>query len=301
MAVYTADRHQATKRQNQHIAASTDRGRTFTKYAGNPVLDVDRRKFGDPKAFWHGPTGRWVMVNIEGWDQGRVLLYGSDDLKHWDFLSEFAAPEAAPGRWECPDLFPLAVDNDPQQTRWVMKVNVCTGLGSAWFVGRFDGRTFVADPGPPLRPEHGTLYAEVTYNDIPASDGRRILMGWIRQKADDDRSWTGTQSVPRVLSLRSCAEGLRICQQPVAELQCLRAEHVTVTNQSVTPGAECAALTNARGTLLEIAARFRVDAAREVGLDVFKGADEYTRVGYDTHARCLFVDRPGAERVCVRR
>ena len=43
----------------ESLAYSNDRGRTFTAYAGNPVVEHKGR---DPKILWHEPTGRWVMV-----------------------------------------------------------------------------------------------------------------------------------------------------------------------------------------------------------------------------------------------
>jgi fructan beta-fructosidase len=44
--------------QSQALAYSLDRGRTWTKYAGNPVLDNPDPDFRDPKVFWYEPTQR---------------------------------------------------------------------------------------------------------------------------------------------------------------------------------------------------------------------------------------------------
>jgi len=54
VAVYTGFR--TTDRvQFQCIAFSNDRGRTWTKYSGNPVIDINSRDFRDPKVQWHDP------------------------------------------------------------------------------------------------------------------------------------------------------------------------------------------------------------------------------------------------------
>jgi len=75
-------------RQTQNLAVSRDRGRTFTKYAGNPVLDLGRKDFRDPKVLWHAPTARFVMVAVLP-DEHKVRFFGSRDLKRWDTLSDF--------------------------------------------------------------------------------------------------------------------------------------------------------------------------------------------------------------------
>lgn len=233
VAVYTAD--YATRDpqlQDVHLAYSLDAGQTFTQYAGNPVISAGERKFGDPKVFWHGPTQRWVMVNICGLGQGHMVFYGSPDLLTWTQLSEFHAPGEAPGVWECPDLFPLPVQGAPDEVRWVLKVNCVTfgggRSGTRYFVGEFDGTSFTdaATAGESLTSDDGAIYAEVSYNDVP--DGRRILVGWLRQRPHDARPWTGAQSVPRVLWLRRGREGIELCHAPVAELEDLRRERCTL-------------------------------------------------------------------------
>ena len=130
-----------------------DHGQTWTKYEGNPVLDRGSANFRDPKVFRYTDpdTGEsyWVMVAVEAL-QYQVVLSRSDDLKTWTHLSDFGPANATGGIWECPDLFPLAVDGDPANTKWVMVVNlnpgsVAGGSGGQYFVGEFDGTTFTSE------------------------------------------------------------------------------------------------------------------------------------------------------------
>ncbi len=167
VAIYTGH-HTDKPRQNQHIAWSLDRGRTWTKYAGNPVLDIGEADFRDPKVFWHAPTRRWVMV--VAWPvQRKVRFYASPNLKEWTHLSDFGPAGSTAGIWECPDLFPLPVQRDrpgdPRESsraerpasrtsRWVLIVNVGSGApaggsGCQYFVGDFDGTRFRLDPSYP--------------------------------------------------------------------------------------------------------------------------------------------------------
>jgi sucrose-6-phosphate hydrolase SacC (GH32 family) len=135
--------------QAQSLAYSTDAGRSWSKYSNNPVLDIGHSDFRDPKVFWHQPTGRWVMAVALSVDR-KVSFYGSPDLKQWTHLSDFGPAGSVTGIWECPDLFELPVDGDPNNTRWVLQVDVGSGSvaggsGAQYFVGHFDGTTFTAE------------------------------------------------------------------------------------------------------------------------------------------------------------
>jgi fructan beta-fructosidase len=232
VAIYTGHGH---NRQTQNLAFSNDRGRTWTKYAGNPVVDLGLENFRDPKVFWHAQTGRWIMVTVLA-DQHKVRFFGSPDLRHWMALSDFGPEGATGGVWECPDLFELPVAGRGE-SRWVLDVDinpggVAGGSGGQYFVGRFDGTRFVNDnpPGTVLWADYGKdFYATTSYSDLPPSDGRRIWMGWISnwQYANDEPTvtWRGAQSVPRVLGLRPLPDGIRLVQAPIREFDSLRATH----------------------------------------------------------------------------
>gem|GEM_PF-98894 len=147
-SAYTQDHPTHAGRQAQSVAYSLDDGQTWTKYEGNPVLDRGSANFRDPQVFrYDGPAGSyWVMVAVEAVDH-KVVIYKSDNLIDWTYLSEFADANAIGGIWECPDLFPLPVDGDPGNTKWVMVVNlnpgaVAGGSGGQYFVGEFDGTAF---------------------------------------------------------------------------------------------------------------------------------------------------------------
>ena len=226
VAVYTG--HTST-RQSQHIAFSNDRGRTWTKYSGNPVLDLQLKDFRDPKVLRVGSN--WVMV-VALPDQHKVRFYRSANLKAWELLSEFGPAGATGGNWECPDLFPLS-------GKWVLAMNLMPGGpqgGSAnqYFVGDFDGVKFVN--GHPadtvLWADYGAdWYASTSFYGIP--DGRRLWIGWLSNwlyATDEPTSpWRGVQSFPRSLSLH---DG-RLVQEPIAELKKLRGPALRLANVTV--------------------------------------------------------------------
>ena len=169
--------------QEQSLAYSTDRGRTWTKYAGNPVLDDPDREFRDPKVFWYEPAGEWRMVVVKA-VQRKVAIYSSKDLKQWEHLSDFGPANAVGGVWECPDLFPLPVDGKRKHTKWVMAVSlnpggIAGGSGTQYFVGDFDGTRFTADNVQEYTPPAGEVYEDFESADYGdwTTEGRAFGSG----------------------------------------------------------------------------------------------------------------------------
>ncbi|MEW1812368.1 glycoside hydrolase family 32 protein [Pseudarthrobacter phenanthrenivorans] len=250
VAIYTsaykaASEHRGT--QAQSLAYSVDAGLTWQKYDGNPVLTRNSAHFRDPKVFrYEGEQGAcWIMVAVEAQHQ-KVVLYRSQDLKSWDFLSEFGPANADAGEWECPDLFPLPVDGDPDNTKWVLIVNanpgaVAGGSGGQYFVGQFDGVRFVPDAGSVAVPGGVSAldasaaaaaaalrqclwldwgrdcYASVSFSDAP--DGRRIIIGWMNNwdYANElpTAPWRSSMTLAREVRLTLVNGAARLVQRPV--------------------------------------------------------------------------------------
>ncbi|MBR7830506.1 GH32 C-terminal domain-containing protein [Actinospica sp. MGRD01-02] len=153
VAVYTSAYSSGI--QAQSLAYSLDGGETWTKYADNPVLNLDSQNFRDPKVFWYAPTKSWRMV-VSLAAQDQIQIYSSPNLKSWTLLSTFGPDNAADGVWEMPDLFPLALDGDQNDVKWVMVVGVDNK--EQYFVGSFDGTTFTPDEPATYTPPTGTVY-----------------------------------------------------------------------------------------------------------------------------------------------
>ena len=287
--------------QRQSLAYSPDSGRSWIKYAANPVLaDEHEDDFRDPKVFWHADTRSWIMVLALN---NRIRIYASPDLIHWSLQSEFGEKSGDHGGvWECPDLFELPIDGDIRNKKWVMLVSVGThperpeGSRTQYFIGEFDGRTFVNDHG-----EGETLwldggrdnYAGVSWSDIPPDDGRRIYIGWMSNwkyaNVTPSQGWRGAMTLPRELSLGSSAEGVRLFQRPIAELRQWRQTPHEWRNVHLSPG-KSIEFDLQTGTL-EIRAEFEPDTAANFGLKIRKGESEETIIGYNTTQRLLYIDR----------
>jgi beta-fructofuranosidase/levanase len=165
VAIYTIANPLTGFSQAQGLAYSVDRGRTWTKYAGNPVLDIDDPQFRDPKVFWHEPTRRWIMPVALSL-QRKISIYSSPDLKAWTKESDFGPAGAITGVYEVPDLVPLTVTGrNATESKWALIVNVNPGArlggsGAQYFLGDFDGKRFVADEEEPYVAPEGDVLAD---------------------------------------------------------------------------------------------------------------------------------------------
>lgn len=227
--------------QTQGLAYSLDRGRTWTKYAGNPVLkNPGIRDFRDPKVTWYQPAsgpGKWIMALAA---QNRIQFYSSPNLLDWSLESEFNPEWAAYGGvWECPDLFPI--QSDSGKDKWVLLVSINPGGpqgGSAtqYFVGDFDGKNFKPDTNKTLWLDHGAdNYAGVTWSNIPESDGRRLFIGWMSNwqyaQIVPTHPWRSAMTLPRSLVLAEKEGNFRLNSLPAPECELLRMKTVAISGK----------------------------------------------------------------------
>lgn len=303
VAIFThADTHPETgqPRQRQSLAYSSDKGRTWHKYDGNPVLaENDLIDFRDPKVFWHPQSERWVMVIVAG-DHAR--FYSSANLLEWSLTGEFGRGEGShDGVWECPDLFALPVD-DTGHSKWVLIISIgdhpdCPeGSRTQYFIGEFDGNTFINDNPADhiLWLDYGRdNYAGVTWSDIPEQDGRRVIIGWMSNwkyaSETPTGSWRGAMTLPRVLSLTRRDGSVVLAQMPVREVEQLRKESVSWKAVTVTP--EIPFMQKMNDDLLEIEAELDVRNGDEIRITLKSSGQSEIVIGYDPAKEWLFTDR----------
>jgi sucrose-6-phosphate hydrolase SacC (GH32 family) len=231
----------------QGLAYSHD-GKTFQKLKTNPILPQVTPGNRDPKVIWHEPSKHWIMVlyvELPG-KQHTVHFYRSRNLTDWSLASVVRGGiDGDKYLFECPDFFPLPVDDDPNDVKWVV-----LGADSQYAIGSFDGITF--------QPEHSRLpghrgrgfYAAQSFSDIPAQDGRRILIGWF-QTETKEMPFNQSMSLPLELRLSKTPDGPRMTFKPVTELTQIRQKTYSfdiplATTKSLNP------LSELKGDLWEI-------------------------------------------------
>lgn len=204
VALYTS----AGENQTQSMAYSTDNGKTFTKYDGNPIITSNVPDFRDPHMFWNEDIKKWNMILAAG---QQMNIYSSDNLKDWMFESSFGAEYGSHGGvWECPDLMKMKVRGTDKE-KWMLVCNINPGGpsgGSAtqYFVGDFDGHKFTCESKPEVTKwmDYGKdHYATVTFDNAP--NGRHVALAWMSnwQYANQvpTLQYRSANSIPRDLGL----------------------------------------------------------------------------------------------------
>ena len=224
IAIFTHHQHDGL-RQSQSLAYSTDEGITWQTYHDNPVIDLGMKDFRDPKVVWNNVNKAWVMSVVKPHEY-TVSFYQSQDLKQWEFISEFSNKNGTDGVWECPDLFSLAVDGDKTKIKWVLFISVnpggvTGGSGTQFFIGDWNGQEFIADDRTTRWLDYGRdNYAGVTFTDAP--NNRRIYLAWMNnwEYARDipANPARGAMTIPRELSLSTVDGKILLMQNPVDEI-----------------------------------------------------------------------------------
>jgi fructan beta-fructosidase len=320
IAIYTGA---STDLQNQNLAFSRDGGSSWTKFSGNPVLDLGLMSFRDPKVFWHAPSQSWVMV-VSLPEKHKVRFYRSKNLREWALAGEFGPAGTVSGAWECPDLFELPVIDDKgnlASKRWVLSVNINSGGpagGSAnqYFVGRFDGSHFTQDhPGSGSHwADWGKdFYASTSFSNTPFNQARlwiAWMSNWQYAAKLPALPGRGQMTLVRSLFLRQPPahpaptpgqEPLQLVQQPILPVPALK----PYSAMFGAPPFQTIAQSNARlakgkpaGSVYLLRLNLDPGEASEAGIRLRRSsanpnepAQEETLVGINTETNQIFVDR----------
>lgn len=288
---------------------------TWTTYdAANPVIldppapyEDQITEFRDPFVFWHESTKKWVSV-ISLTKLHKLAIYTSDNLKEWSFVSEFGPVNAVGGVWECANLFPLPLDGDESNLKWIAQIGLnpggppgTIGSGTQYVVGDFNGTSFIPDADS-VAPADGAnwldfgpdFYAGLSFNGLPVDE--RTVIGWMSnwQYAEEIPTdpWRSANSIPRKLSLKTINEKATIVQEPIGNFNSIvKQSNCTGSWDSVPEGFT---ETDCPGKTLDIDLSFSEGSnSAQFGIIVRATDDlqEQTRIGYDFSTKELFVDR----------
>ena len=285
------------KSQTQSIAYSLDNGRTFKKFAGNPILSSNIRNFRDPKIFWHEDTQKWIMILASGQE---MRIYSSTNLKEWTYESCFGEGEGAHGGvWECPDLIQLPIKGTDKK-KWVLICNINPGGphgGSAtqYFVGEFDGHRFVNDSPEATKwmdwgKDH---YAAVTWSNTP--NNRTITIAWMSNweygTSVPTTQFRSANSVPRELFLYKQNNDIYMASVPSEEMLALRQSTINHTPFKVSNTYDLKNLLKENNGAFEIELTITDIKTKEISIQLYNSKNEEILLSYDLNKKLFSMDR----------
>ena len=162
-------------------------------------------------------------------------------------------------------MFELPVDGNPQNTRWVF-----WGGNGNHVIGTFDGRTFAKESGP-FSTHVGNEYAAQTFSEIPEKDGRRIQLADLYGDVFPGMTFKNQLTIPRVLTLRTTPQGIRLFIEPAKEIERLRTA-ATLQIHGLLAGVDAPLKADKNlGELVDAEALFEIhrDALSREGANVF--------------------------------
>ncbi|BDR59841.1 glycoside hydrolase family 32 protein [Lactobacillus xylocopicola] len=227
--------------QTQNIAYSDD-GVNFKKYEHNPVIKFppqdNTKHFRDPKV-WRNDNDFYMILGSQ--DQtglGRVIMYKSPDLLHWEYLGPLAnssSVEKEGYMWECPDLFSLNGQDvllcSPQGIEATGE-KYLNQFQTGYFVGEmnYSKNSFTHGAFSELDHGHDFYAAQTTLTP----DNRRIVIAWFgmwdAEFPEQADGWAGALTLPRELTLKDN----HLYMRPITELKSLRKEKFVDLNRILT-------------------------------------------------------------------
>ena len=306
IAVFTqhdtaGERRHSVDFQRQSIAYSLDKGATWTKYPGNPVLpNPGIADFRDPNVNWYAKGKKWVMALAT---KDRITFYSSPDMKDWKKESDFGQDAGAHGGvWECPSLFPMTLKvREMDRSYWVLLVSNNPGgpnggSGTQYFIGQWDGHVFKPLDTVTRWIDYGPDdYAGAVWNN---TGRRRIFLGWMSNWDYANQlptaTWRNAMTVPRNLSLQEARSKILLASEPVQEMEALTRRKVETRHLEVDSSAS---LTN---MIKDTAGRYILDvegpADGSVAFVFSDAAGERIVFGYNAVKDQYYLDRSGAGR-----
>lgn len=296
--------------EKQGLAYSLDHGVTWIKCDKNPIIkngenhkQVFTTGFRDPKVIWYEDSsyennGIWIMV-VAG---GQARIYTSTNLVNWTYNGVCTYSNGRrPIEAECPDLFPMPVNGDENNVKWVFCGSDFNGGDSSIFYivgdlikddeGNFK---FVAETekSESINANNEVYAAQTFFNT-----DRRISISWMRDwvyfnEEDNIKNWLGTHTLPVELKLVTDSKGnYRLKYTLVEEVELLRDKLLFSIEDKKVGSEDGNLLRELNAKLYDIELVVDIGTAQEFGFDLRSKDSEKTTVKYVVKDNKLILDR----------
>ena len=209
-------------------------------------------------------NGSWFF-GLQNNDFG--FNFSSTNLINWTQTSTFTFPVDV---IEVPELFQLPLDGNTNNLKWIFYA----GAGH-YYVGQFDGNAFNAQYGPFTIRGGNCFAAGQTFNNMPASDARRILIANATGNYPN-MPFNAGMDFPVQLTLQTTGSTPLIYVNPVNELAMLRTSTNAWTAQALPNNVNV--MSNTTGEAFELDAKFQPDTSAQVTFNLGETAVTYNNV-----------------------
>lgn len=205
----------AGRKCEQYIAVSTDGGKSFQKKKDAPVIPHIVGDNRDPKVIYHKESGNYVMVLFlhgNPTDGGNFGIFVSRDLLNWRRTQTLFIPREQ----ECPNMFPLKAPDGSE--KWVFH-----GVFDRYCIGSFDGEIFTAETDFDdlhyawLSKDKSVVNAAQSWTNL--KDGRNVRVVWAKTRLEKPECFIHLMTVAHELTLREIGGKLKLCANPVREIE----------------------------------------------------------------------------------
>ncbi|RKL36063.1 hypothetical protein BFJ70_g7618 [Fusarium oxysporum] len=260
--------------------------------------------FRDPKIFWDGKAGHWVMSLAEG---SKIGFYTSIDLKTWAYISEFKPENAGVdlGILECPDLYQIDLDGDSTKRTWILALGANgyrynRTTGTAYWTGEWDGNGFTATNSFPQWMDDGPdFYATVSWENPNDRYGSRYAIGWMNNweyaaSLPYYADFAGQDSLVREVKLKTINGSPTLVSIPIGGYEDIAASSKSVSEKTITTDPASASLPSEleEGAYIIRATISKNDGGKgnEVRFVIKSDGTFSTSVGYDfLHSQAFLV------------
>ena len=278
---------------SQYLAYSFDLGKTWAKYAENPLaLNTGQASYKISKITWHEESQKWILV-LTGRDH--VRFYSSENLIDWQFNSIFTEVlDYMNGEWDYTDFFPLIAEGG-NETKWILMVSYhsgtpSSGAGTRSIVGDFNGFTFQPVHEKIKSVDYGSdNFAGVTCN----LNNDCYHIGCINNSTETGFS-SNSFTLPRKLSLSRNFNGFIIKSAPVEEISQLRGKKKLIAGADLKG---VLAVKEKQTLPYEINLSFNINKvqwlnfAEKFGVELFTDQGDRMIVAYNHSERVFYIDQ----------
>ena len=282
-------------RQTQCIAIGN--GENYEKLDCNPVITHEMlpegsslEDFRDPKIWREGEEFYCVVASRSNDGSGQILMYKSNNLKEWEFVTIVDNSKNKVGRmWECPDLFSLNGKDvliiSPQEVK-ATKDGFHNGNNTAYLIEKYDNEKNSFERESCNVIDFGLdFYAPQT---LESTDGRRIMIGWMQSWENRivpaNFKWCGMMTIPRELTIK---EGCLI-QNPIREIENYYKNTVEYNNLTIK---DEVSLDGIFGRELDITIDIDGSQAEEFKIKLAKNNEYETIINFNSKKNIIEFDR----------